>query len=66
LPATSKLKLPEDIKLFDADNNLVEEMNLPITDIAEWPRTVVFMDKKYQEGGPDSFYKLGEFYEVQQ
>lgn len=57
-------KLPEDIKLFDAGNTLVEEMKHPQTEFEDWPRTIVFMGKLFREGGPESFYKIGEFYEV--
>ncbi len=64
MQAISKPKLPEVVKLYDRDNNLVETMKMP-PEIQDWPRTVAMEGKLYREGGGEgNFYKLGEFAEV--
>lgn len=65
MPLSLKHKLPEEVKLFDSNDQFVDAIKLPFTDPGDWPRTVQRMGKLYREGGgPDAYYKLGEFYEV--
>ncbi len=53
------------IKLIDADDQFVDWMELPAHYMEDDPvRSVLVEGKLYVEGGgPDSFYKRGEFIE---
>lgn len=56
----------ETIKLYDKNDALVDELNLPAEYMKGEPkRWVIVEGKKFVEGGgPDSFYGKGQFSEV--
>lgn len=55
------------VRLYDADNQLVDEVQMPKRQPGEDPRSIIYMGKKYLEGGgPGKFYDKNEFYEVPQ
>lgn len=56
----------EKVKLYDLDNNLVDVIGVPPRMPDSPSRRLIYRGKKYIEGGAeDSFYKYGEFAEVE-
>lgn len=67
ISSARRLLLPsgEEIKLIDKDDQIFDTITLPAGYMEDEPvRSVVVEGKLYVEGGgPDSFYKRGEFVE---